>query len=113
MQPKKKNYVFKMFKIDENFYAFIILYFNFFIIDFVKPIFRSGILSTKDLKIGTVLDGVVRNVTTFGAFVDIGVGKNGLLHISKFQGRTFGPGDKVMCKINSLENERIGLMLDQ
>lgn len=65
-----------------------------------------------DLKTGTQLDGVVRNVTTFGAFIDIGVGKCGLLHISKFMGQTFGPGDKVHCKIENVQNNnRISLLL--
>lgn len=76
----------------------------------MKPVFRSGILTITELKVGTALEGVVRNVTTFGAFVDIGVGTNGLLHVSKFMGRTFGPGDPVRCKILKLENERIGLI---
>ena len=80
-------------------------------LDFVKPVFRSSVLSMDDLKIGTQLDGVVRNVTTFGAFVDIGVGKCGLLHISKFMGQTFGPGDKVHCKIGNVQNDRISLLL--
>ena len=48
-----------------------------------KPVLRSDILSLSDLKEGMVIAGVVRNVTDFGAFVDIGVHQDGLVHISE------------------------------
>lgn len=48
-----------------------------------KPILRSDVLKIEDLKKGMKLKGTVRNVTDFGAFVDIGVKENGLLHISQ------------------------------
>ncbi len=48
-----------------------------------KPILRSDILSMEDLKEGMVLSGTVRNVIDFGAFVDIGVHQDGLVHISQ------------------------------
>jgi len=48
-----------------------------------KPILRSDVLEMKDLKPGMVLKGTVRNVIDFGAFVDIGVHQDGLVHISK------------------------------
>ena len=48
-----------------------------------KPILRSDILDIKDLKLHDKLQGIVRNVTAFGAFVDIGLHNDGLIHISK------------------------------
>lgn len=48
-----------------------------------KPILRKDILNMEDLKPNMVLKGIVRNVVDFGAFVDIGVGQDGLVHISK------------------------------
>ena len=47
------------------------------------PIFRTDILDMKDLKPGMILTGTVRNVIDFGAFVDIGVHQDGLVHISQ------------------------------
>ncbi|MEF9952121.1 MAG: Tex family protein [Clostridium sp.] len=47
------------------------------------PVFMSDVLEMKDLKIGMVLKGTVRNVADFGAFVDIGVHQDGLVHISQ------------------------------
>ena len=48
-----------------------------------KPILRTDVLEIKDLKPGMVLTGTVRNVIDFGAFVDIGVHQDGLVHISQ------------------------------
>ena len=48
-----------------------------------KPILKSDILEIKDLKINDKLEGTVRNVVDFGAFVDIGLHNDGLVHISK------------------------------
>ena len=47
------------------------------------PILRSDLMSIEDLKVGMVLTGTVRNVIDFGAFVDIGVHQDGLVHISE------------------------------
>jgi uncharacterized protein len=47
------------------------------------PLFREGVLALEDLKDGMILQGTVRNVTDFGAFVDIGVKEAGLVHISE------------------------------
>lgn len=52
-----------------------------------KPILRSDVLEMKDLKEGMILKGTVRNVIDFGAFVDIGVHQDGLVHISKICNR--------------------------
>ena len=51
--------------------------------DMPRPILRSDVLEMKDLKPGMVLKGTVRNVIDFGAFVDIGVHQDGLVHISQ------------------------------
>lgn len=51
--------------------------------DMPKPILRSDVLKFEDLKEGMVLTGTVRNVIDFGAFVDIGVKYDGLVHISE------------------------------
>ena len=48
-----------------------------------KPILKSDVLHLEDLKVGMKLQGTVRNVVDFGAFVDIGIKNDGLVHISK------------------------------
>lgn len=48
-----------------------------------RPLLRSDVMDLKDLKPGMVLKGTVRNVIDFGAFVDIGVHQDGLVHISQ------------------------------
>ena len=50
--------------------------------DMPKPIFKSDVLKIEDLKEGMILDGTIRNVIDFGAFVDIGIKSDGLVHIS-------------------------------
>ena len=55
--------------------------------DMPKPILKAGILEMKDLKPGMKLKGTVRNVIDFGAFVDIGVHQDGLVHVSKLANR--------------------------
>ena len=52
-----------------------------------KPILKHNILEIKDLKIGDSIEGTVRNVTPFGAFVDIGLHDDGLIHISKMSNK--------------------------
>ena len=54
-----------------------------------KPILRTDVLEMKDLKEGMVLKGTVRNVIDFGAFVDIGVHQDGLVHISQITNKKF------------------------
>lgn len=51
--------------------------------DFAAPVLRQDVLDMKDLQIGQELEGVVRNIVDFGAFVDIGVHEDGLIHISR------------------------------
>ena len=55
--------------------------------DLPKPLLRTAVLEMQDLVPGMELKGTVRNVTDFGAFVDIGVHRDGLVHISQFGGR--------------------------
>lgn len=55
--------------------------------DMPKPILRSDVLEMKDLTPGMILKGTVRNVIDFGAFVDIGVHQDGLVHISQLSDR--------------------------
>ena len=55
--------------------------------DLPRPVLRSDVLSLEDLKDGMELAGTVRNVTDFGAFVDIGVHQDGLVHISELSSR--------------------------
>ena len=73
-----------------------------------------------DLKVGMVLEGVVTNVTSFGAFVDVGVHQDGLVHVSKLADRfvrdpheVVRAGQKVRVKVMAvdLERERISLSI--
>ena len=85
-----------------------------------KPLLRKDVMKAEDLQIGQKLEGTVRNVVDFGAFVDIGVKQDGLLHISELSsGRQritdihehIGVGEIVEVTIKSLDLERgrIGL----
>ena len=83
--------------------------------DVPTPILRSDVLSMTDLKVGMSLKGTVLNVVDFGAFVDIGVKQNGLLHKSRIpKKKKLFAGDTVQVTIVSLEPERgrIGLALN-
>src|SRR5699024_7779780 len=55
--------------------------------DFPQPLLKQGVLSLETLEEGMEMQGTVRNVVDFGAFVDIGVGQDGLVHISKLSNR--------------------------
>ena len=63
--------------------------------DMPKPILRSDVLEMKDLTPGMVLKGTVRNVIDFGAFVDIGVHQDGLVHVSQMVRRVKHPSELV------------------
>ena len=90
-------------------------------LDMPKPILRSDVLDIKDLEVGMVLKGTVRNVIDFGAFVDIGVHQDGLVHISQLSDKKFvkhpldvvSVGDVVDVKIISIDisKNRIGLSM--
>lgn len=77
---------------------------------FDAPLLKSNILSVEDLKENDVLEGVVRNVVDFGAFVDIGLKNDGLIHITKFGKRINHPsqivgiGDIVNVKVLSVDS---------
>ena len=86
-----------------------------------KPILRSDVLKFEDLKEGMILNGTVRNVIDFGAFVDIGVHQDGLVHISQLTDKKFvkhpldvvSVGDVVDVKIINIDTQknRIGLSM--
>lgn len=78
-----------------------------------KPIFKSDVLKIDDLKEGTILNGTVRNVTAFGAFVDIGIKNDGLVHISEMSDKfvrdpmeEVSVGDVVKVKVIGIDKER-------
>ncbi|MEL7237062.1 MAG: helix-hairpin-helix domain-containing protein, partial [Chloroflexota bacterium] len=76
------------------------------------PILRSDVLTMDDLREGMLLNGTVRNVVDFGAFVDIGVKQDGLLHISQIpRGNHLSVGDVLEVKIRNVDKNRgrIGL----
>ena len=85
-----------------------------------KPILRSDVLKLEDLKEGMVLTGTVRNVIDFGAFVDIGVKHDGLVHISEMSDKfvknpseIVSVGDVVKVKVIKIDKERqkVGLSM--
>lgn len=84
-----------------------------------KPILRTDVLEMKDLTDGMVLKGTVRNVIDFGAFVDIGVHQDGLVHISQLTNKKFvkhplevvSVGDVVEVKVLSVDLDRKRIQL--
>ena len=85
-----------------------------------RPVLRDDILKIEDLKIGDKLQGTVRNVVDFGAFIDIGLHNDGLVHISKLSREyvkdpsdIVSVGDIVDCYVTdiSLEKEKVSLSL--
>jgi uncharacterized protein len=75
--------------------------------DLPAPILRSDVLKMEDLKVGMRLQGTVRNVVDFGAFVDIGVKQDGLLHRSQMpRGSSLQVGDVIAVDILKVETER-------
>lgn len=88
--------------------------------DMPKPILRSDVLDMKDLKEGMILKGTVRNVIDFGAFVDIGVHQDGLVHISQMSDKyikhpleAVSVGDVVDVRVISVDvaKKRIALSM--
>ena len=88
--------------------------------DMPKPILRSDVLKLDDLREGMVLTGTVRNVIDFGAFVDIGVKHDGLVHISEMSDKfiknpsdVVSVGDIVKVKVIKIDKERqkVGLSM--
>lgn len=81
--------------------------------DMPKPILRSDVLSFDDLKEGQLLTGTVRNITDFGAFVDIGVKHDGLVHLSELSDKfiktpseVVAIGDVVQVKVIEIDREK-------
>ena len=87
--------------------------------DMPKPILRSDVLEMKDLKEGMILKGTVRNVIDFGAFVDIGVHQDGLVHISQLTNKRFvkhpldvvSVGDVVEVKVLGVDEAKKRIQL--
>ena len=85
-----------------------------------QPILKSDVLDIKDLKVGMKLQGTVRNVVDFGAFIDIGLHNDGLAHISKLSNNyikhpsdVVNVGDIVDCYVDEiyLDKEKVSLSL--
>ena len=88
--------------------------------DFTPPAFRKDLQKLDDVKVGMVLQGVVTNVTAFGAFVDVGVHQDGLVHVSQLStsfvkdpAAVVKLGDRVTVKVLTvdLERRRLGLSI--
>ncbi len=88
--------------------------------DMPKPILRSDVLKLEDLREGMVLSGTVRNVIDFGAFVDIGVKHDGLVHISEMSDKfiknpseVVSVGDIIKVKVIKIDKDRqkVGLSM--
>ena len=88
--------------------------------DLTPPVLRSDLLSLEDLKEGMIISGTVRNVIDFGAFVDIGVHQDGLVHISqicdkyiKHPSEVLKVGDPVDVKVLAVDvaKKRISLTM--
>ena len=80
---------------------------------FTKPLLKSDILRIEDLRVGMKLEGTVRNVVDFGAFIDIGLHDDGLAHISKLTKEyikhpldVVSVGDIVTCYVDKVDLER-------
>jgi len=78
-----------------------------------KPLLKSDILNIEDLKVGMKLQGTVRNVVDFGAFIDIGLKSDGLAHISKLANRyikhpmeVVSVGDIVDCYVDGIDLDK-------
>ena len=85
-----------------------------------QPLLKSDILELKDLKVGMKLQGTVRNVVDFGAFIDIGLHEDGLVHISKITDKyikhpseVLSVGDIVDCYVEEikLDKNKVSLSL--
>ena len=77
------------------------------------PILKSDILHIEDLNVGMELEGTVRNVASFGAFVDIGLHDDGLVHISKMSKQfvknpndILNVGDIIKCYVDKVDLEK-------
>lgn len=101
-------------------FIFLILSFSS---DFGQADFKRGIVSMSDLRVGAVLTGRVDNTALFGAFVDIGVGRAGLIHKSNItldklpvsqrrRSLALGPGERVEVRVLNVDAQRGRIGLD-
>jgi uncharacterized protein len=81
--------------------------------DMPKPIFRGDVLKLEDLREGMVLKGTVRNVVDFGAFVDIGVKRDGLVHVSEMGQKFVKNPHKVVAVGDTISVKVIGIDLEK
>ena len=86
--------------------------------DFQEPVLREDIMDANDLQVGMILTGTVRNVIDFGAFIDIGVHQDGLVHVSEIADRyikhpseVLAVGDVVKVAVKSIDGKKIGLTM--
>ncbi len=88
--------------------------------EYPQPILKSDVLNIKDLKVGMKLQGTVRNVVDFGAFIDVGLHNDGLVHISKISkdyikhpSDVLSVGDIVDCYVEQIfeDKEKVALSL--
>lgn len=79
----------------------------------IEPVFKKGVVDISTLKPNQIVTGAVMNITDFGAFIDLGVGKNGLIHTSAMRNMTLKVSNRVECKVLQvdLSKGRIGLEL--
>lgn len=91
--------------------------------DFGQADFKRGVVSMSDLRVGAVLTGRVDNTALFGAFVDIGVGRSGLIHKSRItpdklpdsqrrRSLALGPGERVEVRVLNVDPQRGKISLD-
>ena len=87
-----------------------------------KPLLKKDVLHLEDLKVGMKLQGTVRNVVDFGAFVDIGIKNDGLIHISKMADRyikhpseVLSVGDIINVYVDdiNLEKQKVSLSMKE
>ena len=74
--------------------------------------FLDGVDKIEDLKPNMITEGIVKNITNFGAFIDVGVHQDGLCHISKMKGKNIRTGDIVTVKIISADPYKKRISLD-
>ncbi|XP_078050412.1 S1 RNA-binding domain-containing protein 1 [Augochlora pura] len=77
-----------------------------------SPLFKNSMLSINDISSGTLLTGAVRNVTHFGAFVDVGVGRDGLIPLKYMKNCTLFIGQRVEVKVLTVEVNRNRISLE-
>ncbi|KAI8045640.1 hypothetical protein M5D96_001823 [Drosophila gunungcola] len=79
-----------------------------------RPLFKQGLTRLDDLSLGDVVTGAVTNVTQFGAFVDVGVERDGLIHKSHMNDSELSIGDRIVASVVKVDLQRrqLGLRLE-